>query len=143
MVEFENSDELAGKIILIDDEFTVLSALKLLMETVGYRITEYSDPRVAVSEISDNLDHNLIICDLRMPHLDGLEVLSRIKSLHPDFPFILMSGHATDEDVKEAEALGSNGFLSKPFTPRELQTVLANVSRPNPHPSCLVSNLQK
>lgn len=111
-------------IALIDDEQSVLFALKMLLVALGFSPVEFSDPEKAVSELSDRKDIDLIVCDLRMPKLSGMDVLDKTMASIPQIPFVLMSAHATDEEVEIAKGKGAAGFLAKPFTPDELKSLI-------------------
>ena len=115
-------------ILLIDDEPGVLLALKLLMQTVGYAVIGFSDPRAAVEFLKGPEQCGVIICDLKMPKLDGIGVLQEAKRIRPNLPFILMSGHAQAPEIDRAKELGSVGFLGKPFSPTQLKEIIGNIS---------------
>lgn len=121
------ADTAIKEIILVDDEPGVLLALKLLLTALGYSITAFSDPEEALASLDLNTAAQLIISDLRMPKLDGMGLLAGVMQKRPDLPFILMSGHATGEDVEHAKKLGAKGFLAKPFTPDQLQATLKSL----------------
>lgn len=116
------------RIVLIDDEPSVLLALKLLLGAIGYEVREFAHSHEAVSYLRDGGICDLVLSDLRMPDPDGIGVLEIVKTARPELPFILISGHATADDVKRAEKLGADGFLGKPFTPEQLQRVLAVIA---------------
>jgi CheY-like chemotaxis protein len=116
-------------ILLIDDEPNVLLALKLLLEAIGHSVKEFNDPEAAVAFLDSNpqTKPDLILCDLRMPGLNGLQVLSATQDTRKDIPFVLISGHAIDDEINKAYSLGASGFLGKPFTPEQLKDLLANL----------------
>lgn len=120
-------------ILLIDDEKGVVQALSMLLKAVGYQATAYHLPAEALAYIKDEQSKtgspgvDLVLSDLRMPELDGLAVLREIKQFCPSLPFILMSGHATEEDTRKALALGAAGFLSKPFSPDTLNSLVTQI----------------
>lgn len=120
-------------ILLIDDEKGVVQALSLLLKAVGYNAISYHIPAEALAYLKDQQSKtgspgvDLVLSDLRMPELDGLAVLKEIKQHFPSLPFILMSGHATDEDTRKALALGAAGFLSKPFSPDALNSLVSQI----------------
>jgi CheY-like chemotaxis protein len=115
------------RIALIDDEPSVLFALKLLLEALGVAIADFSAPEQALKHLSTPDVADVCLCDLRMPKRNGLQVLEEVKKLFPQLPFILMSAHASDAELQKARMLGANGVLTKPFTPDDLQAVLASV----------------
>ena len=114
-------------IVLIDDEPSVLLALRLLLGALGFQVKDFSSSKEAVRYLEDGGACDYILSDLRMPELDGLEVLRASKRARPELPFVLISGHATDEDVSEAEELGVDGFLGKPFSPDQLQRAIQSL----------------
>ena len=116
-------------LLLLDDEISVLFALKLLLGALGFQVEGFSSPREALSFCSRDSTTELCICDLRMPEMTGLEVLAELKTLRPNLPVVLMSAHASDDEVSRAKALGANGFLSKPFTPDDLHLLIAEVGK--------------
>ena len=113
-------------IVLIDDEPSVLLALKLLLGALGFQVREFSKPREAVSYLEEGGACDYILSDLRMPELDGIGVLQETRKTRPELPFILISGHATAEDIKRAHSLGASGFIGKPFTPDQLNAAIAS-----------------
>lgn len=112
------------KIMLIDDEHSVLFALRLLLEALKFDVLPYSSGQEAIESLVQGAKPDYIICDLRMPDLGGIEVLTLAKSHAPSIPRILMSAHATSEEIEAAQSIGLHGFLGKPFTVEELKQVL-------------------
>lgn len=109
-----------GSIVLVDDEPGVLLALRLVLQTLGFEIHPFADPVEAVSALaSGKVTPTLIVCDLRMPKLNGLAVLREIRVRDIFTPFILISAHASESEKEEALVRGANGFLTKPFTPND------------------------
>ncbi len=114
-------------ILLIDDESSVLFALKLLLGALGYSVSDFTDPEAALCSLKDNPSIQLILCDLRMPKMTGLHVLEQATAQFPHVPFILMSAHAVSDEVQKAYRLGAKGFLAKPFTPDQLKETLSKI----------------
>ena len=114
-------------IVLIDDEPSVLLALKLLLGALGFQVREFSKPREAVDYLAEGGACDFIMSDLRMPGLDGMDVLEETRRSRPELPFILISGHATSEEISKARSLGASGFIGKPFTPDQLKEAIASV----------------
>jgi two-component system nitrogen regulation response regulator NtrX len=118
-------------IILVDDEPAVLSALTLLLETLSFRVTSFSSGQEALLYLATGGKASLFLCDLRMPGLNGMDTLAKMMEIAPEIPFVLISAHATKEDVRAAIAKGARGFLGKPFSPEELENLFAGIS-PSP-----------
>lgn len=115
------------RILLIDDEPSVLFALKLLLEALGFAVHDYNQPEEAIGFIKNNNLPDLCICDLKMPKMNGLQVLAEVMNIAPSLPFVLMSAHANLEEVQKAEQLGARGFLAKPFTPEQLKKLVQDL----------------
>lgn len=114
-------DVLGGlKIVLVDDEPGVLRALTLLLQALKCEVSPFDHPGAALSYLVTKPPVDLVLSDMRMPELSGAELLRSIRRSELAVPFILMSGHATHDEVLEARSLGLQGFISKPFTPVQL-----------------------
>jgi DNA-binding NtrC family response regulator len=114
-------DVLGGlKIVLVDDEPGVLRALTLLLQALKCEVSPFDNPRAALSYLIGSPPVDLVLSDMRMPEFSGAELLRNLRQSELNVPFILMSGHATHEEVSEARAWGLEGFISKPFTPAQL-----------------------
>ncbi len=115
-------------VMLIDDEESVLTALHLLMQALGYNVKPYSQGLRAVEALQTGEECDFLLCDLRMPEINGLKLLAQVRQMRPALPAALMSAHATGDEIAQAEALGVVGFLGKPFTPQELRELLGDAS---------------
>jgi CheY-like chemotaxis protein len=115
-------------ILLVDDEPSVVFALRLLLQALGYSVDAFNLPTEAVTAIESDKPYDLCLCDLKMPVLSGLAVLKVCRAGRPNLPFVLMSAHASSEEVEQAYALGATGFLPKPFTPEDLKQLIGKLS---------------
>jgi DNA-binding NtrC family response regulator len=102
-----------AKILIIDDERSIRSTLREILEYEDY-IVEDVDNGVDGLELIRNNDYNLVLCDIKMNRMDGMEVLTEGLSIKPDLPFIMISGHGTVETAVEASKKGAFDFVSKP-----------------------------
>jgi CheY-like chemotaxis protein len=112
------------KILLIDDEESVLHALQLLLEALGFSVLAFSNGKAALEHLSADTLPDFVLCDLRMPEMDGLKVLKQIRKNYPTLPAALMSAHAAEDEIAIARGIGINRFLGKPFTVDELKAVI-------------------
>ena len=110
-------------ILVVDDEPNIRKACTRVLSEEGYRITAAEDGRQALDLIKDN-DFDLVLLDLMMPGIDGLEVLRRLNDLKPDTDVIIITGFATVGKAVEAMKLGAVNFIPKPFTPDHLRMVV-------------------
>jgi DNA-binding NtrC family response regulator len=112
------------QIFLIDDEAGVLRALSLMLSAFGYKVIAFENPKEAIQALSTSPQPDCIVSDLRMPGVDGFGVLAARNELCPNVPFILISGHATEEELQYARTHGALGTLRKPFAPDELTKLI-------------------
>ena len=101
------------KILVIDDEKAIRSSLKDILSFEGFDVEEATDGIEAIKKIKDN-EYDCILCDIKMPKMDGKEVLDQSLQLQPDIPFILISRHGTIDAAVEAVKKGAYDFIAKP-----------------------------
>lgn len=103
----------AGKLLVIDDETIVRESIVAYLEDSGFDVVEADNGRHGL-EIFESEQPDIVLCDLRMPEMDGLAVLRQIRKVSPDTPFIVVSGAGVISDVVEALRLGASDYLIKP-----------------------------
>lgn len=108
------------KIVLIDDDQGVLRALGLVLQILGHQAALFTSGTEALSYVANNSNVDIVVSDLRMPGMDGSEVLKHLRLNYPSIPVVIMSGHATQNDRATLLALGARAVISKPFSPQEL-----------------------
>ena len=102
-----------AKILIIDDEPSIRSVLRDILEMEDYKVEEAKDGIDALSKIKKT-KFDAAICDIKMPKMDGMELLERINILSPDTPVIMISGHGNIETAVEAVKKGAFDYISKP-----------------------------
>ncbi|RVU00589.1 sigma-54-dependent Fis family transcriptional regulator [Mucilaginibacter limnophilus] len=102
-----------AKILIIDDERAIRSTLREILEYEDYQVEDV-DNGVDGLEMIQNNDYDLVLCDIKMNRMDGMEVLQEGLVIKPDLPFIMISGHGTVETAVEASKKGAFDFISKP-----------------------------
>lgn len=105
---------MGGHILIIDDERSIRSTLSEILGFEGYTISEASDGSEAIKKITAEGPYDCILCDIKMPKADGIEVLEKAKILMPDTPFIVISGHGNIDTAVEAVKKGAFDYISKP-----------------------------
>lgn len=100
-------------ILIVDDEKSIRHTLREILEFEGYRIEEAKDGEEALAAIEKN-DYDVVLCDIKMPKADGIEVLTRAQALGKAGQFIMISAHGTIETAVEATKLGAFDFIPKP-----------------------------
>ncbi|WP_039849641.1 MULTISPECIES: sigma-54 dependent transcriptional regulator [Grimontia] len=107
------------RITLIDDEIDVVEAVSEMLELEGFTVSGFTDPKVALKLLTPDAAH-VVLCDVRMPELDGLSMLDAIQHRAPRCKVILMSGHGDIPMAIEAMKLGAFDFIEKPLQSDEL-----------------------
>jgi two-component system nitrogen regulation response regulator NtrX len=101
------------KILIIDDERSIRSTLKEILEFENYNVDEAEDGEKGLEMLGKN-KYDVVLCDIKMPKMDGMEVLEKAREVSPDAPFIMVSAHGTIETAVEATKKGAYDFLVKP-----------------------------
>jgi len=116
-----------ANILIIEDEISIRNVLKniLLDENKNYHIDEASNGEQGINLLQKN-DYGLVICDIKMPKLDGLEVLVKTKEYGIETPFIMISGHGDLETAVECIKEGAFDYISKPPDLNRLLTTIRN-----------------
>lgn len=102
-----------AKILLVDDEKAIRATLKEILEFEKYEIDEASNGKEAVEKLVQNT-YDVVLCDIKMPEMDGIEVLERAQMLDNTPQFIMISAHGSIETAVEATKIGAFDFLPKP-----------------------------
>jgi DNA-binding NtrC family response regulator len=102
-----------AKILIIDDEKSIRSTLREILEYEKYEVEEAEDGEVGLEMLSNN-KFDVVLCDIKMPKMDGIEVLEKSQSQSRETPFIMVSAHGTIETAVEATKKGAFDFIEKP-----------------------------
>ena len=118
-----------AKILLAEDDLGTRNTLSAILEEGGHQVVTCHNGNEALRYIAGRNGSNeidIVVSDLRLPDISGLEILSALKDQHPDAPFILMSGHATLETAVEAVNQGAFSYLVKPLDIDSLLSTIRN-----------------
>ncbi|WP_432822852.1 sigma-54-dependent transcriptional regulator [Trichloromonas sp.] len=107
------------RILVVDDEAVIREGIRRILEKEGCQVETKSSGRVALEKLQED-DFDLVITDLKMPGMSGIELLKAIRILQPDVPVILITGYSTVETAVEAMKNGAFDYLAKPFTPAQI-----------------------
>jgi len=118
--------------LIIDDDVTIRAVIRLMLEREGYEVIEATNGREALQMMEQAPAPDIIILDLMLPYVDGLQVIKKIRN-HPEWknvPVIMLSANVSENEVVKLLKAGANDYVTKPFNPRELVArVNANVER--------------
>lgn len=113
-----------NRILIVDDEEGMRYSLSVILSKNKYKTVAVSNGKAALDVLEKDSDFDFILCDLRMPEMDGLEFLDKTCSLDLDSMIIMMSAYGTIDLAVEAMKRGADDFISKPFKPEEVLVVL-------------------
>ncbi|MEN8119139.1 MAG: ATP-binding protein [Bacteroidota bacterium] len=124
-VEKDKSEKLEGiTILIVEDEEYSLLILEELLKQSGVIILTANDGLQAIQSCIDNPEINLVLMDIQLPRLDGLEATRRIKKIKPDLPIIAQTANVLHEDKQRALSAGCNDYLSKPIDSKKLSKMV-------------------
>jgi putative PEP-CTERM system response regulator len=113
----------AARILVVDDEPDMVETVARILTRLGHESVTATDGRAALAAL-EREQPDLVLTDLRMPGMDGLEVLKEVKRVIPQAPVVLFTAHATIETAVEAIKAGAFDYITKPFTADQLQVVI-------------------
>ncbi|GAB4282080.1 MAG: sigma-54 dependent transcriptional regulator [Marinilabiliales bacterium] len=113
------------KILVIDDERSIRNTLKEILEYEKFEVTLAEDGVEGIKLVEKN-DYDVILCDIKMPKMDGLEVLAKIRKEKPEIPVVMISGHGTIETAVEALKSGAYDYIEKPLDLNRILVTIRN-----------------
>ncbi|HRY29712.1 MAG TPA: response regulator [Elusimicrobiota bacterium] len=115
--------------MVVDDYESVRNLFKRMSRGLGFELIPVEDGFTALN-LLQSTPVDVIFLDVRMPRIDGLETLRRIKKMRPTLPVYMMTGSELDYVLNELSKMGAEGFLFKPFELREVSAILEKVAGP-------------
>ncbi len=120
-------------ILIMEDDLNIAKGLKMVLDEEGYNVDLQNTGNGAMDAMNQ-YNYNLLMADLRLPDIDGMQVLKKVKEISPDTEVIVMTGYATSDLAVNAMKLGARDFIAKPFTEEQIKTAIddalaANLSR--------------
>jgi len=114
------------RILVVDDEPNMLRLLKtILMDKTGYEVTTTNNP-LEVSKLLQEDHYDLVVTDLKMPLVDGIDLIGIVKNIDATMPIIVITAYGTIETAEEAIQKGAYDFITKPF---RKETILITIKR--------------
>ncbi|MFT3980545.1 MAG: sigma-54 dependent transcriptional regulator [Ferruginibacter sp.] len=114
-------------ILIIDDEKAIRKTLGEILSFEGYKIEEAADGEEGLKKFGDK-NYDIVLCDIKMPKLDGIEFLEKARAVNPDVPIIMISGHGNIDTAVEAVKKGAFDYISKPPDLNRLLITLRNAT---------------
>jgi len=113
----------AKRILIVDDNPNMSSLLSEMLEVFDYESVRASDGAQALNELEDG-GFSMVITDMRMPNMSGMELIQEVKSLYPKLPVVLISGYSVAEMNSQTEPVKPDGFLGKPLMMSDIEKLL-------------------
>jgi DNA-binding response OmpR family regulator len=113
-------------VLIVDDEKNIRLTLSQALETLEVETDTAADGEEALAKLKEK-EFSLILLDLKMPGIDGMEVLRQVSKIRPDIRIIILTAYGTVELAVEAMKLGAADFIQKPFTPEEIRELVSRV----------------
>lgn len=116
------------RILLVDDEESIVKFEGKILSRLGYHVTSFSSPLEVcdVFKTDPNL-YDLVVSDMAMPHMTGVQLAQELRSIRPDLPIIICTGYSERLDEEKAKSLGVNGFLMKPVHKSDMASLIRKV----------------
>ena len=124
----QSSTEAEARILVIDDDETICSLFKDTLEDAGYKVTAVTNSYEGL-ELVKNEDYDLVFLDLKMPGLDGAELLGQIRAVKPEMPVTVVTGYPESDLMMKALNYGPLGVMKKPFKGSDVLTTVRNYLR--------------
>ena len=118
-------------ICIIDDEIDVCKRLQQALTKDKHKVETFVDSRSAIDRLNEK-SFDIVVTDIRMDNIDGMEVLDFVIKKGDNTKVIMITGYATMEIAREAQAKGAFDFISKPFKPQDLREVIVRASQELP-----------
>ncbi len=119
-----------ARILIVDDEKSIRETLKEILLYENYEVEEAEDGKKAFDLIK-KFNYDAVLCDIKMPGMDGIELLDKVSDIAPELPFIMISGHGTIETALEATKKGAYDFIAKPPDLNKLLITVRNATEKN------------
>jgi len=113
----------APHILIMEDDVNLARGLKLILDEEGYDVDLQNTGHGAMDAM-DQADYDLLMADLRLPDINGMQVIKQVKDTRPGTEVIVMTGYATSDLAVDAMKLGVRDFLAKPFTEKQIKTAI-------------------
>jgi two-component system, chemotaxis family, chemotaxis protein CheY len=120
---------MSAKILIVDDSRTIRQQVGNTLTQAGYQIVEAEDGVEGLSAITAQKDIALVICDVNMPNMDGIEMLTRVKAdaNNAALPVLMLTTEGKAELIQQAKRIGAKGWVVKPFKPDQLAAAVRKI----------------
>jgi CheY-like chemotaxis protein len=115
-------------IVIVDDEPDIVNVFGKVLQRDGYQVNEFTDPLKALNFFTSHHEKcSLVITDLRMPNMNGIEFASQVRRINPNVKLLLITAYETESHNDQITHLGFSGILRKPLLPRILKMMVEKI----------------
>ena len=127
MIDLKELDKITTQpnILIMEDDLNVAKGLKMILDEQGYNV-ELQGTGLGAMDAIGKYDYDLLMADLHLPDIDGMQVVKRTKESKPDTSVIVMTGYATSSLAVDAMKIGAHDFIAKPFTEEQIKTSISD-----------------
>lgn len=118
-------DDMPARILVIDDDAVACEFLQEALTRAGHDVSSFTSARIALEE--DLSSYDLLLSDIRMPDMDGIEFLRHVREQWPELPVVLMTAYGSLDTTMDALRTGAWDYISKPFSPDDIRTMVDKV----------------
>lgn len=124
-----NGTETSAKVLVVDDSRTIRQLIVSALVQAGYQVVEAEDGREGLRAISQQRDIAMVICDVNMPNMNGLEMLAQVKAdpSNAALPIFMLTTEGKAELIQQAKRSGAKGWIVKPFKPDQVVAAVRKV----------------
>ena len=108
---------MSAKVLVVDDSLMVRQQVGRALTAAGFSVVEATDGVDALQKLAGCPEMHLVVCDVNMPHMSGLEFLERLRASGAGVPVVMLTTEGQAELIQRAKALGAKGWIVKPFKP--------------------------
>lgn len=119
-----------AKILIVDDSFTLRSSLTFTLKNDGHTVDEAENGVLAMQKFKTGSDYELVVTDINMPEMDGLELLANIRKVNRTIPVLVLTTESDKDKIEKAKLLKANGWIIKPFKNDDLTLVVNKLLNP-------------
>ena len=116
------------RVLIVDDEKRIRDVCYTMLVNEGFEVERAENGEAGLKKIEE-MHFDIILLDLMMPGISGLEVLPQIRELHPDTVVIILTGHGTEADRHDCLSLGAHTFMNKPLNIEQLLAIMASIGQ--------------
>lgn len=119
-----------AKILIVDDSSTMRESLNLILSSAGHNVDLGTNGLDGLDKFKNNKDYSLIITDINMPEMNGLDLIANIRKISQEVPIIVLTTETEKDKIDVAKSYKASAWIVKPFKPADLLTVVTKVINP-------------